>query len=149
MYPFSPRDMLDTPPPSPARLLFLAPDDPESPRSLSSPPYFIHDAEYDSDFYRSHLSDAETGRLVPSDRSMPDLASNNKNRRMLYAAYRRWFARGSPSDEKSKQHLIPEKGFATETEQSSLKVERRIQLGSCLAVLVLLSLTIWFVRREL
>lgn len=111
-------------------------------RRADGAPFFLHE---DADaFYNSRTSsaDVEAGCLVPtdSDAAVPDLASKKNRRSSIYIASRRWFPRASPRS--SAVHLPLEKG----AEPRGL--ERRLQAGSWCAMVVLLMLTIYFLKRE-
>jgi len=84
----------------------------------------------------------EAGCLVPtdSDAAVPDSTSKKNRRSSIYAASRRWFPRGSPRS--SAVHLPLEKGAEPRA------LERRLQVGSWCAMVVLLMLTIYFLQRE-
>ncbi|KAJ7777891.1 hypothetical protein DFH07DRAFT_568155 [Mycena maculata] len=108
-------------------------------------PFYMHEDSQDS-FYSSRKSstDMEAGWLVPSDAdaAVPDLTADKTSRRGIYAAYRRWFARGATVQ------LGVEKGSDREPRFRTTVFERRLQTGSWCAMVVLILLTVYFLIRE-
>ncbi|KAJ7701817.1 hypothetical protein B0H17DRAFT_1195034 [Mycena rosella] len=115
--------------------------------------FYAHEVDEDEDaFYSSRKSstdlDLETGCLIPpdADAAVPDLASPQTSRRRIYAAYRRWFScRGGGGG--ASVRLAQEKGGEPPYRTSTL--ERRVMAGSWSAMVVLLVLTVYFLRREM
>ncbi|KAJ6618689.1 hypothetical protein B0H10DRAFT_1947325 [Mycena sp. CBHHK59/15] len=109
-------------------------------------PFFLHVVHEEEDsFYtgRNNNANLEAGCLVPSDTAIPDLTPKKTNRRNLYVAYRRWFA-----GEAARIAQLTEKEKGTEQRYWVSKLERRVQLGSWCAMVILLGLTILFFFRE-
>ncbi|KAJ7507334.1 hypothetical protein B0H11DRAFT_2219151 [Mycena galericulata] len=124
-------------PPPPSRASY-------EPAMRRSDSFYMHQDE--DSFYTSRKSstDIEAGCLVPSDDdiAVPDLTANKSRRGSIYAAYRRWFARGSP-------HASGTVQLGEKVEQRRAWIlERRLQTGSWCAMVVLLLLTIYFLIHE-
>ncbi|KAJ7481700.1 hypothetical protein FB451DRAFT_1394335 [Mycena latifolia] len=119
--------------------------DPKGRRSDASP-FYMHEDEEDA-FYSSRKgsADLEAGCLLPpdGDGTVPNLTSTKTGRRgSIYAAYRRWFSHGA-----SRAGVqLAEKGDEPRNRASTL--ERRVQVGSWTAMVILLVLTIYFLMRE-
>nr|GAT43289.1 predicted protein [Mycena chlorophos] len=112
----------------------------------------------DAFYYRSS-ADLESGRnlkcLVPGsdlDGAVPDMTHTHKrNRRGLYAAYRRWFRRSSANSAAIQLPLTEKDREDLETHRMGLTssiLERRLQAGSWIAMIILLILTVYFFIRE-
>ncbi|KAJ7031585.1 hypothetical protein C8F04DRAFT_1185752 [Mycena alexandri] len=129
-------------PSSPSRVTFDLP----TIRRSDAAPFYMHQGEEDA-FYSSRKSssemDMEAGCLVPDgDDAVPDLTTRKTSRRGIYAAYRRWFSRRSAGVQLSEKDLEPRH------RDRGSKFERRLQMGSWTAMVVLLLLTIYFLIHE-
>ncbi|KAJ7093947.1 hypothetical protein B0H15DRAFT_929434 [Mycena belliarum] len=115
-------------------------------RRPAAAPFFMPEDDAADAFYRKRGADPETGCLVPpdadADAAVPDLTSlQTGGGGGVYAAYRRWFARGA------RGVRLPEKG-EEEPPARGTPLERRVQAGSWTAMVLLLILTAYFLMRE-